>query len=134
MSPSRTSRKHDLLWACGLFVLALLGAVACADEDEVCAGLPQRGVDLMVVDAITGTNLGALAFVTTTRLSPRDIPKSGPPEHVGSMTATAGTYELRIVAAGYANRTDTVSVASRLVRGCEETMTVARTLQLSPQR
>jgi hypothetical protein len=133
MRPIKTSRTPHLVGRSGLVLLALFGALACKDEDEVCALLPQRGVELTVVDAVSGANLEALASVTATRLLPRDIPKSGPPEFVWSMTAIAGTYELRIVATGYVSRTDTVTVASRLVRGCEETLTVTRTVQLTPQ-
>lgn len=121
----------------GVFlIVAVLGLtiVGCKEDDWVCAPLPSRGVDLTVVDAITGNSLGTLAVVTVTGLSPRAPSTSGPPEQVGSLTAIAGTYELRIIATGYVSRTDTVAVASRFVRECEETVTVARTVRLTPQR
>ncbi len=112
----------------------LLGVLACKPDDDVCTLEPQRGIELTVVDAVNANDLGALAVVTVTRLSPRAPASSGPPEQVPSLTATPGVYELRIVAAGYMGRTDTVSVASRRIGGCERTVTVARTVQLSPQR
>jgi hypothetical protein len=87
-----------------------------------------------VVDAVTNADLGQLAVVTVTRFAPGSQPKTGPVEQVGSFTALAGTFELRTVAAGYASRTDTVTVGTRIVGGCEEKVTVPRTIQLTPQR
>lgn len=114
--------------------LGLLALLACNSEDAVCTLLPQRGVELTVVDAVSANSVGQLAVVTVTRLSPRGQATSGPSEQVASLTAIPGTYEIRTVAAGYSTRTDTIAVASRIVRGCEETVAVSRTIQLSPQR
>jgi hypothetical protein len=126
--------RGNLLGAAAGVCILLPTLLACTSEDFTCAPLPRPGILLTVVDAVTNADLGQLAVVTVTRFAPGSQPKTGPVEQVGSFTALAGTFELRTVAAGYASRTDTVTVGTRIVGGCEEKVTVPRTIQLSPQR
>lgn len=112
----------------------MVGVAACQEDDWTCAGTPDPGVKLTVLDALSGANLEGLTTVTVDRLSPRSTRGAGPPEQVGWLTQLPGTYEIRIVATGYATRTDTVTVSSRRVNGCEEPVTQNRVVQLSPNR
>jgi|JI8StandDraft_2_1071088.scaffolds.fasta_scaffold69199_2 hypothetical protein len=130
MSFSRGNLRGAAAGAC----LLLSALLACTSEDFVCVGPPIPGIVLTVVDAVTNADLGQLAVVTVTSLAPGGQALTGPVEQVASFTIRAGTYELRTVAAGYASRTDTVTVGTRMVGGCEETVTVPRTIQLTPQR
>lgn len=114
--------------------MVLLPLLACRTETFSCAPLPRPGVVLTVVDAQTGSDLGQRAVVTVTRLSPGGQALTGPAEQVGSMTGLAGRYELRTMAAGYSARTDTATVQSRIVNGCEETVTSSLTIRLMAQR
>jgi hypothetical protein len=126
--------RGNLLGAAAGACLLLSALLACTSEDFTCAPLPRPGILLTVVDAVTNADLGQLAVVTVTRLVPGGQALTGPVEQVGSFTALAGRYELRTVAAGYASRTDTVTVGTRMVGRCEEKVTVPRTFQLTPQR
>jgi hypothetical protein len=129
----RFSRANWIAAIGGPFLL-LLALSSCVSDDIVCVGPPVPGIVLTVLDAATNADIGQLAVVTVTRLTPGGQALTGPVEQVGSFTDLAGRYELRTVAAGYASRTDTVTVGSRMVRRCEETVTVPRTIQLTPQR
>jgi hypothetical protein len=126
--------RGNLLGAAAGACLLLSALLACTSEDFTCAPLPRPGILLTVLDAATNADLGQLAVVTVTRLTPGGQALTGPVEQVGDFTALAGRYELRTVAAGYASRTDTVTVGTRMVGRCEETVTVPRTIQLTPQR
>ncbi len=123
-----------LLITVGGACLLLPALSSCVSDDFVCVGPPKPGIVLTVVDAVTNADLGQLARVTVTNLAPGGQPLTGPVEQVASFTIRAGTFELRTVAAGYASRTDTVTVGTRIVGGCEEKVTVPRTIQLTPQR
>ena len=120
--------------AAGVVAVWLLGVAACKEDDWTCAGTPEPGVKLSVLDVRSGANLEELAVVTVDRLLPRSPLRSGPPSDVERLTYSPGTYELRIVATGYAARTDTVTVASQLVNGCEKTVTQIRVVQLTPNQ
>lgn len=128
----RFPRAHSIAALGGPFLLLALSS--CVSDDFVCAVPPKPGIVLTVVDAVTNADLGQLARVTVTNLAPGGQPLTGPVEQVASFTIRAGTFELRTVAAGYVSRTDTVTVGTRIVGGCEEKVTVPRTIQLSPQR
>jgi hypothetical protein len=129
----RFSRVKSIAAIGGPFLL-LLALSSCVSDDIVCVGPPVPGIVLTVLDAATNADLGQLAMVTVTNLAPGGQAFTRPVEQVGSFTIRAGTYELRTVAAGYASRTDTVTVGTRMMGGCEETVTVPRTIQLTPQR
>lgn len=121
-------------WLRSLAAVWLVAVVACKEDDWVCALVPGRGVDLTVLDGFSGANLEALASVTVSRLSPSFDRTAGPPSHVGALTQLPGPYELRIMATGYSPRTDTVTVASRQVNGCAETVTQSRVVYLTPNQ
>ena len=123
-----------LLVAVGGAFLLLPALSSCVSDDFVCVGPPKPGIVLTVVDAVTNADLGQLARVTVTNLAPGGQSFTRSVEEVGSFTIRAGTYELRTVATGYATRTDTVTVGTRIVSGCEDIVTVPRTIQLTPQR
>ncbi len=118
----------------GFACIALAALAACRTEAISCAPLPKPGVVLTVLDAQTGSDLGQLAVVTVTSLTPSRQALTGPAERVGAFTSGPGRYELRTTAAGYAARTDTVTVQSRFVNGCEDTVTGALTVRLTAQR
>ena len=129
-----TGSRWAARWLRGVLAIWLLGVAACKEDDWVCALVPGRGVELTVLDGLSGANLEALALVTVGRLAPNFDRTAGPPSHVGGLTQLPGTYELRIEATGYAARTDTATVASRRVNGCEETVTQNRVVQLTPNQ
>jgi hypothetical protein len=129
-----TSSPQVMRWLRSVSAVAMISVAACKEDDWTCAGTPDPGVTLTVLDARSGANLEGLAVVTVDKLSPRSARGAGAPEQVGWLTQLPGTYEIRIVATGYATRTDTVTVSSRRVNGCEETVTQNRVAQLSPNR
>jgi len=132
MRPTMASSSRSSRWLRSVSVVAMVALVACKEDDWTCAGTPDPGIELTVIDGLGGANLETLAVVTVARLSPRSTYGSGAPVEVGRLTAAPGTYELQIVARGYASRTDTVTVASRPISGCPKTVTQSRIIPLSP--
>lgn len=103
-------------------LLAAIVCVACSESSGVCPSVPQPGVQLRVVDALSGRSLDSLSMVTVRALfgnrresSGPLLPSLDPGNPIYALTQQKGSFEIGVRVPTYAEWRDTVFVDQR---GC----------------
>ena len=110
-----------------------LAILACRGPTDDCAGVGVDGIQLAVIDSLTGSNLSSAATVTVTQLSPPYESRTGllgsSPSPLGVAADRPGSYAVSVAATGYVTWTSTIEVRPDGGR-CSQTITTNVTARL----